>query len=1091
LHNATDPSCDLLFGLFALQVGMIEQGQLVAAFQAWTRDKSRPMAAYLLSHGYLESDQVAALEGLVSLHVKKHEGDPERSLAAVPTGRSTRERLNALGDAELTASLAWTGSGSRSTEPSPDDAEDLDRTPTYSVGAVSSLGQRFRVLRPHARGGLGAVFVALDTELPREVALKQILDRHADDPSSRQRFLLEAEITGGLEHPGIVPVYGLGTYSNGRPFYAMRFIRGDSLKDAIETFHGDEHLKRDAGARSLAVRKLLLRFLDVCNAIEYAHGRGVLHRDIKPGNVIVGKHGETLVVDWGLAKAKGKRAGTDPADERPLLPSSASGSADTLPGSALGTPAYMSPEQAGGNLDQLGPRSDVYSLGATLYCLLTGSPPLEGEVADVLRAAQQGKFPPPRQRDPKVDRSLETICLRAMARKPEDRYSSARALAEDGERWIADEPVSARREPISARLARWSRRHRTGVAALGLSLATAVVLLAISTVLVSRAQRDTARALARVTEEQGRTASALARADANFRRARQAVDDSFTTISEELLLDEPGMQPLRTKLLQSALRYHEVFLKERAGDPSVETELAESHRRLALISLVTGRGDDPLSHLHVARERFTSLAQRYPDHPEYRRQLANTLSHIGEALMDSKPERDHAIQAARDAIAIIEPLVVETPNDARVLEDLATTLVFLGLRRAQQKGGSDEAAGHMRRARGILEHLIAANPDALRSKLKLAELHSMMYNNLVGDRRRQAEALESSQHALRLYSELAARSPNSPRFKFQLGQLHDNRCILYLRSQNLAEAIGEGVRARRLLSEVVRTNPENRRYLGHLGAACSRLGLCLTTAGRNEEALVALRESSDALEEFLMHFPGDTAFQGEYMGTLSALGSALGRQGHFDESAGALRREIALVTKLCERDPNNIFLRGDLMVAKFNLATSLTRSGRHHEEAVALYEQSLAMSKELFGGDAWGHSGSDVASGLLLMAYSLREVGRETDAERAVATARKSLADDPPALSDLAGYEARGAQRLKENGGDSHAVVALEDQAIETLRRAVARGFTDRPSVQRFGATFQFADRAEFKLILLDVTLPADPFAPKENGAASPGIKEH
>src|SRR5206468_2125724 len=140
------------------------------------------------------------------------------------------------------------------------------------------------------------------------------------------------------------PVYGLGSYKDGRPYYAMRFIRGDSLKEAIERFHAEAGASRDAGRRSLGLRKLLRRFLDVCNAIEYAHTRGVLHRDIKPGNVIVGKHGETLVVDWGLAKATGQ---SDPTSgERTLMPSSSGGSAETLPGSALGTPAYMSPEQA-------------------------------------------------------------------------------------------------------------------------------------------------------------------------------------------------------------------------------------------------------------------------------------------------------------------------------------------------------------------------------------------------------------------------------------------------------------------------------------------------------------------------------------------------------------------------------------------------------------------------------------------------------------------------------------------------------------------------------------------------------------------------
>src|SRR5262249_8760269 len=157
---------------------------------------------------------------------------------------------------------------------------------------------RFRVLRPHARGGLGEVHVAQDEELHREVALKEIQDRHADNPDSRARFMLEAEITGGLEHPGIVPGYGLGTYADGLPYYAKRFIQGDSLKEAIERFYQAEELHpagRDPGQRALEFRQLLGRFVDVCNAIAYAHSRGILHRDLKPGNIMLGNYGETLV----------------------------------------------------------------------------------------------------------------------------------------------------------------------------------------------------------------------------------------------------------------------------------------------------------------------------------------------------------------------------------------------------------------------------------------------------------------------------------------------------------------------------------------------------------------------------------------------------------------------------------------------------------------------------------------------------------------------------------------------------------------------------------------------------------------------------
>ena len=460
----------LLFGLIALQVGLIDQAQLVAAFQAWARDKGRPMADYLAERGDLDADGRAAVEAMAALHLKKHGGRTERSLAAIAAGRSTREGLSRIADPDIEGTLIHVGFGPGEHA----DGTDLDNTGTYSVGSATSDGVRFRILRPHAQGGLGAVFVALDGELNREVALKHILDKHADDPVCRGRFLLEAEVTGGLEHPGIVPVYGLGTYGDGRPYYAMRFIKGDSLKEAIAGFHTARSVTGDPGRRSLELRKLLGRFIDVCNAIEYAHSRGVLHRDIKPGNIIVGRHGETLVVDWGLAKATGKADRS--AIDRVLMPSSASGSSETLPGAALGTPAYMSPEQAEGNLDALGPRSDIYSLGATLYCLLTGRPPVEkDDLAAVLRAVQKGEFPPPREIFPTIDRALDAICVKAMALRPADRYATPRAMADDIERWMAEEPVTAWREPFARRARRWARRNRSLVMT---ASAAAVVALA-------------------------------------------------------------------------------------------------------------------------------------------------------------------------------------------------------------------------------------------------------------------------------------------------------------------------------------------------------------------------------------------------------------------------------------------------------------------------------------------------------------------------------------------------------------------------------------------------------------------------------------
>src|SRR5262249_50133436 len=318
---------------------------------------------------------------------------------------------------------------------------------------------RYRVLRPHARGGLGEVFVAEDTELHREVAFKEIQKPYAHDAHSRSRFLLEAEVNGRLEHPGVVPVYGLGSYRDGRPFYAMRFIRGESLKEAIERFHAADVPGRDVGERGLALRQLLGQFVAVCNAVAYAHSRGVIHRDLKPANVMLGKFGETLLVDWGLAKVIGRPEEEPAGDEQTLRPSSGDGSA-TVPGKVAGTPAYMSPEQAAGRPDLVRTASDIYSLGAPLYALLPGQAPFRGEdKGELLRRASRGEWLLPRQVKRGVPAALDAICRKAMALKPQDRYATAQALAADVEHWLAGEPVTAYREPLLRRLGRWRRRH--------------------------------------------------------------------------------------------------------------------------------------------------------------------------------------------------------------------------------------------------------------------------------------------------------------------------------------------------------------------------------------------------------------------------------------------------------------------------------------------------------------------------------------------------------------------------------------------------------------------------------------------------------
>ena len=290
----------LLLGLLALQNRIINQAQLVHAFQAWSLDKSKSLAEHLESRGDLSGAKRRFSRPFPTFIWRPTTVTSRRASQRSQPARRLGRALRGAGGPELATTLGHVGSPEGTTLYN----NDRDRTGAYAVGSATSGGQRFCIVRPHASGGLGAVFVALDTELDREVALKQIHDDRADDPTSRYRFLIEAQITGGLEHPGIVPVYGLGSYDDGRPYYAMRLIRGDSLKEAIQEFHGGSKLgKRPdgrTGTRDLAAQ-LLRRFMDVCNAIDYAHSRGVIHRDIKPANIILGKHGETLVVDWGVA----------------------------------------------------------------------------------------------------------------------------------------------------------------------------------------------------------------------------------------------------------------------------------------------------------------------------------------------------------------------------------------------------------------------------------------------------------------------------------------------------------------------------------------------------------------------------------------------------------------------------------------------------------------------------------------------------------------------------------------------------------------------------------------------------------------------
>jgi tetratricopeptide (TPR) repeat protein/tRNA A-37 threonylcarbamoyl transferase component Bud32 len=627
----------------------ISRDALIQAMSAWAVDKVKGLGQILMEQKVLTSERHALLEALVQEHLKQHGNDPQQSLAAVSSLGSVREELEQIPDPGLQASLVHVSAARRVGEDS------WASHASAAVGTPTSSGLRFRILRPHAKGGLGQISVALDQELQREVAFKEIQDRHADDPDKRCRFVLEAEITGGLEHPGIVPVYGLGHYADGRPYYAMRFIKGDSLKDVIDRFHRKEGPERDPGERTVEFRKVLGRFVDVCNAMAYAHSRGVLHRDLKPGNIMLGKYGETMVVDWGLAKPLEKTEPAQQLDEQPLRPSSQSGTAETVAGVVRGTPSFMSPEQAAGRLDLPGPASDIYSLGATLYALVTGQPPFtDPDVDTVLRKVQQGDFAAPRQKKRDVPAALEAICLKAMALRPADRYAAPRALADDIEHWLADEPVTAFREPWTARAGRWARRRRTVVTSAVAALLVGAIGLVTATVLLAQAneRERAARELAQANEK------AAAEREAETKAVLEFVENRvFAAARPEGESGGLGHAVMLREAVEAALPF---VAKGFTDQPLIEARL-----RMTLGTSFLYLGDAKTAAEQAEAARALYARHRGPDHPDTlasMNNLANSYADLGR-LTDALKLREQTLTLRKAKLGPAHPDTLLSMNN--------------------------------------------------------------------------------------------------------------------------------------------------------------------------------------------------------------------------------------------------------------------------------------------------------------------------------------------------------------------------------------------------------------------------------------------
>jgi eukaryotic-like serine/threonine-protein kinase len=843
------------------------------------------------------------------------------------------------------------------------------------IPSVRRVGD-YRILREIGRGGMGIVYEAHQVSLNRRVALKILPFAAVLDQRQIARFRNEAQAAAQLHHPHIVPVFAVGQ-EQGVYYYAMQYVDGQSLEQAIDEMRQDA---KDLAARSTeavadingssttrtlrasqtAHRSIQLGDFfrtvaklgkEAAEALHHAHEYGIVHRDVKPSNLLLDGQGKLWVTDFGLARIQ-------------------SDSGVTLTGDVVGTLRYMSPEQASGQTGLVDARTDVYSLGVTLYELLTQRHAFPADDRQMMLRQIVSDDPVSlRQHNPAVPVDLETIVLGAMAKSRDERYLSAQALADDLERFLAGKPTLARRPTFVDRTAKWARRHRPLVALGTGAMFLLTLLSALGMALLAGEQARTAAAL-RQAEHSARTAQEnFQRAERHFRQARTAVDQLGARMADRLL-DIPGAESARQELLVNTLGYYQQFASEAGDDPSLEQELALAHFKAGQIASKLGATADAIAEYEAARQILAQFGATESS-PAPRPQLAVIHNNLG-VLFAARGDTDAARARYENAIAIQQLLADRHPDDPVVRTQLAESQANLGML-LEQIGDTAGAERSLRTAVEVLRlvaRTTAHDPEHVRNL-------AISCNNLSFVlRKRDTTAAETLSREAVAILERLMEEPAKARYQDDLALCYNNLAALLSQTERAAEAVEWHRRAIAVQEQLARKSPAVVRHRSDLAITLNNVGMAYCRANRAADADTAFARARELFATLSADYPDELAYRSSLAALLNNQAVALADAGRHDDAIEIYPTAIESQRACSQQLSTSSLMRALLGKMYYNYGQSLRQTGNLGEAVQA----SLAR-RDLWDGDG---------DRLFGVAVELAEIGSEMRAASQVATAKLS-----------------------------------------------------------------------------------------------------